>query len=228
MATSTPVQVQKQMQKMMLLNFVFMFAGLALLFIISDPGIRNPLGKDLNVVFMPLLGFNYAFPIITIVLTGIVIGLLASIPRYFFTDWVKMGKAQMVSKAYSKAMREAMREGDNARVKKLQKMQMERQADQMVVQMNTMKPLFVMEIFFFLIIIWIYVFILSLKYQYVSMPWDYNLNIVTTHAWLFPLWIVMYMIADIVVGYFVTMIMKYFDFSVKIKKLERNTIQKAD
>lgn len=141
---------QQQMQKFLMIEFIFMFAGLGLIFIISDPAIRNPIGYDMNKVFMPILGFHYQYPILTIMLTGIILGLISSIPRYFFTDWIKMGKAQTVSRAYQQAMRQAMRDGDRVKVQKLQKkMSMERQMDQAAISMNTMKPLFVTEVFSF-------------------------------------------------------------------------------
>ncbi|AGO61139.1 MULTISPECIES: DUF106 domain-containing protein [Ferroplasma] len=209
-----------QMTKFMMIEFVFMFAGLGLIFIISDPSIRNPLGHYLNYVFMPLLGFNYELPILTLMLTGIVLGLISSIPRYFFTDWLKMGKTQMISKAYQKAMREAYRSGDRARQQKLQKLSMQRQMDQAALSMNTMKPLMVTEIFFFLIFIWLYVFMLTIHYQYVSMPWDLNLNIVTSKIYIMPLWMALYTLGNLAVGYFVTSIMKFVDFTYKLRKLD--------
>ncbi|MEM0139330.1 MAG: EMC3/TMCO1 family protein [Ferroplasma sp.] len=214
-----------QMTKFMMIEFIFMFAGLGLIFIISDPSIRNPIGKALNYVFMPVLGFNYNLPILTLMLTGIILGLISSIPRYFFTDWIKMGKAQLVSKAYSKAQREAFRSGDRARQQKLQKLSMQRQMDQAALSMNTMKPLMVTEIFFFLIFIWLYVFMLSLPYDYVSLPWNLNLNIVTAKIYIMPLWMGLYTLGNLAVGYFVTMIMKYVDFTYKLRKLDEETAQ---
>ena len=214
-----------QMTKFMMIEFVFMFAGLGLIFIISDPSIRNPLGHYLNYFFMPLLGFNYKLPILTLMLTGIILGLISSIPRYFFTDWLKMGKMQTISRAYSKAMREAYRSGDRGRQQKLQKMQMQRQMDQAALSMNTMKPLMVTEIFFFLIFIWLYVFMITISYQYVSMPWDLNLNIVTSKIYIMPLWMALYTLGNLAVGYFVTMIMKYIDFTYKLRKIDEDVAQ---
>ncbi|WP_337860244.1 EMC3/TMCO1 family protein [Ferroplasma sp.] len=213
------------MTKFMMIEFVFMFAGLGLIFIISDPSIRNPIGHYLNYVFMPVLGFNYELPVLTLMLTGIILGLISSIPRYFFTDWLKMGKTQMISRAYQKAMREAYKSGDRAKQQKLQKLSMQRQMDQAALSMNTMKPLMVTEIFFFLIFIWLYVFMLAIPYQYVSMPWDLNLNIVTSRIYVMPLWMALYTLGNLAVGYFVTMIMKYVDFTHKIRKLDEDVAQ---
>ncbi len=210
----------QQMTKFMMIEFVFMFAGLILIFVISDPSIRNPIGNALNVVFLPLLGFHHKSPVLTLMLTGIILGLISSIPRYFFTDWIKMGKTQLISRAYSQAMREAMKNGDRVKQQKLQKMSMQRQMDQAALSMNTMKPLMVTEIFFFLIFIWLYVFMLSLHYQYVSMPWNLNLNIVTARLYIMPLWMGLYTLGNLAVGYFVTMIMKYIDFTYKIRKID--------
>ena len=61
---------------------------------------------------------------------------------------------------------------------------------------------------------------LSIHYQYVSMPWDLNLNIVTTKLYIMPLWMGLYTLGNLAVGYFVTMIMKYVDFTYKIRKLD--------
>jgi uncharacterized membrane protein (DUF106 family) len=86
--------------------------------------------------------------------------------------------------------------------------------------MNQMKPLMVLSIFTFLIVIWLFYFISALPYQMISVPWSLNVNIATSHLWVFPAWIEVEFIASLVIGYFVSMIIKFFDFSYRLKKYQ--------
>jgi uncharacterized membrane protein (DUF106 family) len=54
------------------------------------------------------------------------------------------------------------------------------------------------------------------------MPWNLNLNIVTARLYIMPLWMGLYTLGNLAVGYFVTMIMKYVDFTYKIRKIDED------
>jgi uncharacterized membrane protein (DUF106 family) len=211
-------QQADQMKKMMGYQMLPMLMSFVLLIIIANPSLRGVIGGALNDVFMPVFGFHYAYPLISILISGIIIGLITSIPRYFFTDWIRMGKAQLRMRAFQKVMREAYRSGQKDKIQKLSKMQSSMMMEQNMVQMNQMKPLMVLSIFTFLIVIWLFYFISALPYQMISVPWSLNVNIATSHLWVFPAWIEVEFIASLVIGYFVSMIIKFFDFSYRLKK----------
>ena len=221
---ANPAMQQRQsMNKMMKFQMVYMLISLAMLFIIFNTTIRDALGSAMSVVFMPLIGFNYALPWMTITLMGVAIGLVTSIPRYFFTDWIKMGRIQNRMSAFNKVYSAAMRSGQKDKMQKLSKMRMEMTMEQSQLSMNTMKPLMVLTIFTLLFYVWLYYFLSLVPYQIISFPWNFNVNIVNDKIWLFPYWFLGYFLASLPVGYFATMVIKYFDFKYKIREIERKS-----
>ncbi len=221
---ANPATTQRQsMNKMMKFQMVYMLISLAMLFIIFNTTIRNALGSAMSVVFMPIIGFNYALPWMTITLMGVFIGLVTSVPRYFFTDWLKMGRVQNRMSAFNKVYSASMRSGQKDKMQKLSKMRMEMTMEQSQLSMNTMKPLMVLTIFTLLFYVWLYYFLSLVPYQIISFPWDFNINIINDKLWLFPYWFLGYFLASLPVGYFATMIIKYFDFKYKIRELERKS-----
>lgn len=211
------------MSKMMRFQMIYMMISLVSIFIITNNTMRSIIGSGLGVVLFPLVGFNFQLPLITIILVGVIIGFLTSIPRYFFTDWIKMGKIQNRMRAFNKIMQEAYRSNQKDKIQKLQKMRMEMSMEQTQLSMNTMKPLMAFTIITLFLIAWLYYFLDELAYQVIAFPWDFEINVATAHLWIMPYWIVVYFFAIMVFGYIVTMFIKYFDFTYKIKKFERTT-----
>lgn len=199
---------------------LYMMMSFGMLIIISIPTIRKPIGNAANTVFGPSIGFNGSFPLLTVVIAGIMIGLITSVPRYFFTDWINYGRMQLRSRAYSKAIRDAYKTQQRDRIQKLNKMRMEMMTQQQQVQMQTMKPLMILTIFTLFIFIWLDVFLYALPYDLISFPWATHVNIATSKLWMMPTWIALYFIASLVIGYFATMVIKYLDFSYKLRKFE--------
>jgi len=222
-----PKEQQEAMKKMMTFQMIYMVVMLGSLFLVITPSSRDAVGRLLNFALIPSIGFGYRYPVLTIILTGVIIGIILSIPRYFFTDWVKMGKMQNTMKAFNDAIREAYRERDMKKINKLNSMRMQMSMDQYQLSMNTMKPLMVISVVTILFYAWLFVFVGNLPYNYVAFPWDYNINITTAHFWIMPYWIFMYFLTELVVSYFVTMVMKYVDFSFKLRKLSRMSVSKA-
>lgn len=213
------------MKKMLSFQMVYMMISLLMIFVVTNPTFRNIIGGGLNSVFLPTFGFDYNFPLLTLIISGVIIGLLTSIPRYFFTDWIEMGRIQNRMKAFNQAYRDAYRTNQKDKIQKLGKMRMDMTVQQQQVSMNTMKPLMVLTIFTFLIFIWLYVFIAALPYKNIALPWNLDINVAVAHVWIIPYWIVVYAPVSLVVGYFATMIMKYIDFSFKLRKYEREEFQ---
>lgn len=218
-AARTPQQ--EAMSKMMRFQMIYMMISLVSLFIITNNTMRAYIGNTLGIVLMPLVGFNYQLPLLTILLVGVIIGFLTSIPRYFFTDWIKMGRSQNRMRAFNKVMSEAYRGNQRDKVQKLQKMRMEMSMEQTQLSMNTMKPLLAFTIITLFLIAWLYYFLDELAYQVIAFPWNFEINVATAHLWLMPYWIVVYFFSIMVFGYIVTMFIKYFDFTYKIRKIER-------
>ncbi len=218
---------QEAMSKMMRFQMIYMVISFASIFVITNGTLRGYIGTYIGYVLMPAFGFNFQYPLLTIVLVGVLIGLITSIPRYFFTDWLKMGKMQNRMRAFNKVINQAYKSQQKDKIQKLQKMRMDMSMEQTTLSMNTMKPLMVFTIFTLLLIAWLYYFLDALAYQVIAFPWDFEINVATAHLWLMPYWIMVYFIAIMVFGYLTTMIIKIFDFTYKVRKLERS-LENAD
>lgn len=218
---------QEAMSKMLRFQMIYMVISFGSLIVITNVTLRGYIGTYFGYVLMPALGFNFQFPLLTIVLVGVLIGLITSIPRYFFTDWLKMGRMQNRMRAFNKVMNAAYRSQQRDKIQKLQKMRTEMSMEQTSLSMNTMKPLMVFTIFTLLLIAWLYYFLDELSYQVIAFPWNFEINVATAHLWLMPYWILVYFVAIMVFGYLTTMIIKIFDFTYKVRKLER-TLENAD
>ncbi|ENO11947.1 hypothetical protein MBGDC06_00418, partial [Thermoplasmatales archaeon SCGC AB-539-C06] len=80
-----------QLLTMMLVMFVMMF-------IFADPNISALIALTLDSVFYPLIGFGGSFPVLTIILAGILVVSLSSFFNNLFADWKKMGEMQEMSR----------------------------------------------------------------------------------------------------------------------------------
>ncbi len=211
---------QEGMKKGMQTQMLYMMSLVVFVIVIANSGIRNVIGTGLDFVFMPVIGFGHQWPVITLLLAGMLIGLITSIPRYFFTDWVKMGKAQNRMRVFSQTMRDAYRSGQRDRIQKLRKMQQEVMLEQQQVQMNTMKPLMIFSIVTYLIFIWLFTFVGDLTYSIAAFPWNFDVNLTTRLFFYIYNWIVVYFLAVMVTQYFVSMVIKWIDFSRRLRSIE--------
>ncbi len=218
------LQRQKEMTKSLYkfqgLYFLVFIFSLVVIYVIP---VRDAIGGAFQFILGPLIGFGYKYPVLTIALSGIITGLVSGIPRYFFTDWVKIGKSQIRQRAFSQAMSKAYKDNDRDRVNKLNKMRQEMMLEQQATQMASTTPLIFLSMFTLLIFVWLYYFLSNLKFSYVSFPWASNVNL-NAIIGFFPSWIIISFISNIVVGYFITMVIKYVDFTYKIRKDEAEGI----
>jgi uncharacterized membrane protein (DUF106 family) len=86
-----------QMLMLLLLMFV-------MIFIFGDPNISATIALSLNTVFYPLIGFSGHFPVLTLMLGGVIVVFLSSFFQNLFTDWKKMGESQEITRAFQKEL----------------------------------------------------------------------------------------------------------------------------
>jgi uncharacterized membrane protein (DUF106 family) len=226
MVDDSQAQRQKEMMKTLtqtqLLYFgIFIFS----MVVIYLAPLREAIGSALGTVLDPSIGFNFQYPVVTLVLSGVIIGVVTAVPRYIFTDWLKMGKAQSRTRAFSEALRKAYRENDQDKVKKLQKLRTEMTMEQQVVQMNNTKPLMFLSFFTILIFVWLFVFVYVMKFPYISTPWNPTVPLLGAFLGPMPYWVFLYFVSNLVIGYFITMLIKFVDFTYKAREIENREIQ---
>ncbi len=206
-------------QKGSFTRFAMIFLFLLAIVAIFDPSMAQGFGSVAGLVLAPVIGFNGAAPVITILLAGALTTTVSSILRDHYTDWVKMVRMQKVNASWQKEYREAMRKGNRSHMDKLQKIRQGFMKEQMDIQVNSMKPLAWTFFLFIVLFAWLNVFVnftlLNGGGQYFAVPWASNVyaNYV---PFLFPSWILLYSLLAIPIGQILTRVLKYVRFKRKL------------
>ena len=164
---------------------------LLMLYIIINPGLRVVMGEVAETALEPRIGFNGQYPALTILLAGMVMIGGTTVIRHLLVDWEQMAKVQLKMQAYNKALSDARKEGQQARVQKLMKMQPEVLLLQTGMMSNQMRPMVFTMLIAIPIIMWLYNFVEGLPVQALSLPWESHWGL-QERIWILPHWIVIY------------------------------------
>lgn len=178
-------------------SVLMMFAFILVIFMMFDPGLRTTTGKTMNYVLYPLIGFNDAYPILTMFLAGLILVGASTIIRHVFIDQLKMAKIQKQMGAYQKELKSATLSQNMYRVKKLKEMQPEIMKVQAEMSTSQMKPMAFTMLIALPIFLWLATFVGSLPVsrQTMLLPWGESFNTVHDKGplfGLFPAWIILY------------------------------------
>jgi len=193
------------------MTYMMLFLVLMMLFLFS--GVGPILGGIFGSVLQPVIGFSGEYPILTIVLAGVIVVMLSGSLTNFFTDWTKMGEMQQTQKAFSAEMQKARREGNTNKVNKLMKMQPELMKKQQEASSGSMKSMLFLFIFIWPIFIWLRTFLAALPHYYVTVPWANNVSLFSWPFGFGQAWIWIYFIFSIVVGQVIRQGLKYISWS---------------
>jgi len=174
---------------------LMMFAFILVIFMMFDKGLRDATGKTMNYVFYPLIGFNNAYPILTLFLAGLILVFLSTLVRHLFIDSLKTAKIQKQMSAYQKELRSATLSQNMYRVKKLRDMQPEIMKVQAEMSTSQMKPMAFTMLVAIPIFLWLSTFVGSLPDKTMMLPWGAEFNLVNDKGplfHLFPAWIILY------------------------------------
>jgi uncharacterized membrane protein (DUF106 family) len=189
-----------------------------MLMIIIDPSLRNLIGSLVGMAFMPLIGFDYDFPLWTILLAGMVSITFSTVLRHFMIDWVEMARINRRSGALRKEIFAAMKKRDMNRVDKLNKIQQESSQESMSSMMNQMKPTMITMVLVIGGFTWLWVFIDAAPNHFFTVPWLFSVDF--TRSNVFPNWILLYSLLTMPVTQVLGRVLKWFGFSRRLKALE--------
>ena len=170
-----------------------------MLYIIVNPGLRVVMGEVAESTLEPHIGFNDNYPALTILLAGMVMIAGTTIIRHLLVDWEQMADVQLKMQAYNKALSDARKEGQQARVQKLMKMQPEVLMLQSGMMANQMKPMVFTMLIAIPIIMWLYNFVAGLPGQALSLPWEPHWGL-QERRWFLPHWIMIYSVMALPFG----------------------------
>ncbi len=218
-ARKQPVPAARQTSRASLTRFFMIFFVLLAFVAIIDPQMQQGFGALAGFVLFPAIGFGGHFPVLTILIAGMMTTGLSSVLRDHYTDWIRMVRMQKTTAAWQKALREAMRKGNRAEMDKLNKIRQEFTKDQMDVQINTMKPLAWTFFLFIVLFAWLAVFVGSTLAitggQYFAVPWAPNV-FVSDVPFLLPAWVLLYSLLALPIGQILTRVLKYYRFRKKL------------
>ena len=170
-----------------------------MLYIIIYPGLRVTMGEVAETLLEPRIGFDGAYPAVTILLAGMVMIGGTTVIRHLLVDWQQMAEVQLKMQAYNKALSEARKSGQQARVQKLMKMQPEVLMLQSGMMSNQMRPMVFTMLIAIPIIMWLYEFTAGLPVQALSLPWEPHWAL-QDRLWILPHWILIYSVMALPFG----------------------------
>ncbi|HDO19809.1 MAG TPA: DUF106 domain-containing protein [Thermoplasmatales archaeon] len=207
------MKVEQQQQPLAGSYFLPFLVMFLMLFIIGDVRIRAWIALSLDKLFYPLIGFGGSYPLLTLVIAGIIVVTLSSFFTNLFMDWKAMGRAQEISKHFQEELKKARKENNAAKIKKLMEMQPK------ILQMHTQsssgmtKQMIFAMIFIAPIFIWLMYFLSKVPYLYFTTPWANTVSFVERSPIFITNWFLFYLIFSIVVGQVVRQCMKYLKLS---------------
>ncbi|MEM0467052.1 MAG: EMC3/TMCO1 family protein [Candidatus Thermoplasmatota archaeon] len=208
----------------MLLMLLVLFA---MMFIFADVGIRTWVAQALHTVFYPLIGFHGQYPLLTIILSGIIVVFLSSFFTHLFTNWKAMGKSQEINKAFQKELSKARREGNTNRMQKLMKMQPQIMKMTMDSSSGMMKPMIFLVIFIAPLFIWLTYFLGTLQYYSVTVPWASDVSLFNRSPLYITNWFLLYLVFSFLVGQLFRQTFKWISWSERWQQLKKTLFPKS-
>jgi len=201
-----------------LANFATLFFVMIAILVLFDQDIRRALGEAVGFVFQPLFGFNYQYPVLTLVITGVIMAALTIIVRHFFTDYVEQAENQKIVSAFNKELQKARLENNTYKTKKLQELQPEILQKSMKASSTQLKLMPVTLIIVIPIFAWLSVFMGQVHSPIIAVPWSYNVNL--TANTIFPNWVLLYSLISIPFGQVLARSLRYYDFRKRLREIE--------
>lgn len=213
---ATPVSMRQSLTR-----FLMIFLGLLAVFALFDPSLSAAFGIYAGLALYPVIGFGGRFPVITILLAGMLTTTISSVLRDHYTDWIKTMRNQKVMAAWRKENMDAMRKGDQTRIKKMREYQQKIMKDSMDVQWAPMKSMAWTFFLFIVLFVWLRTFVDIdlgiLGNQYFAVPWAPQVYMEA--AYVLPAWILMYSLLAIPIGQIISRVLKYVRFRRKLLAL---------
>jgi uncharacterized membrane protein (DUF106 family) len=202
-------------------RFVTIFVVVLAVFILIDPTLRGALGSAVGFVLMPIIGFDYRYPVLTLFLAGIVMTALTVVVRHYFTNYVEQAENQKIVSAFNKELRTARLENNTYKTKKLMEQQQAIMQKSMKSSMQQLKLMPATMIIVVPIFAWIAVFMTQLPNALVAVPWSYSVDLNAYNV--FPNWVLLYSLVSIPFGQVLGRSLRYFDFKKRLGELAAGT-----
>ncbi len=202
-------------------RFIMIFLGILAIYVLIFPDVGRSFGLIAGAILEPFIGFGGRYPVITVLLAGLVTTTASSVLRHIFTPWMRMAKMNATMGSIRKAQMEAFRKQNTSRVQKLRARQSEIMVEYQDVQFVPLKLMAYTMFFFVVIFTWLRLFVdETLAVQgnlYFAVPWSFNAHLLGVYV--FPSWILLYSLLAIPFGQVVQRVLKYITFRRRLQAL---------
>ncbi len=176
-------------------NYMLLFL-IMMLSIMIFPELRTALGGAIHAVLFPIIGFDYKYPLLTIMLAGLFMTLVNVVVRHFLTDWLEMAEMQHKFRHLGALLREARLSGDEKKMERVIKMQRELAPEQMEHQNRMMRPMVATFLIVIAVFTWLWMFISNAPDPTARLPWGAVVDMRDMFL-IFPMWVVIYSMVSI-------------------------------
>lgn len=199
---------------------MLLFALMISMLVLFDQNLRQSLGEIVGVGLGPVVGFGGDRPILTLLLTGLLMSFFSIIVRHFFMDWIEQARSARIMSAFQKELREARTSNNTFKLKKLTELQ-----PQMMSQsLKTTQTQFKLMPFTMIVVVPIFAWLANFVYIDVasttfSVPWAFNVDMKGSNV--LPNWVLLYSLLTLPFGQVVTRVLKYYTFGKRLRTLEK-------
>ncbi|OGS56948.1 MAG: hypothetical protein A3K60_00650 [Euryarchaeota archaeon RBG_19FT_COMBO_56_21] len=201
-------------------QMLLLFALMISMLVLFDQNLRQSLGEIVGIGLAPIVGFGGDRPILTLLLTGLVMSFFSIVVRHFFMDWIEQARNARMMSAFQKEMRDARTSNNTFKLKKLTEMQ----PQMMSKSLKTTQTQFKLMPFTMIVVVPIFAWLSNFVYFDVSstsfsVPWEFNADMKGQN--LLPNWVLLYSLLTLPFGQVLTRVLKYFTFGKKLRNLEQ-------
>jgi uncharacterized membrane protein (DUF106 family) len=202
---------------------IVMMAFVTAMIVMFDQNLRQGLGKLVGVPLTPLVGFGGHEPILTLLLTGLLMSFFSITVRHLFSDWIEQARNARITSAFQKELREARTSNNTYKLKKLTELQPQIMAQSLKASQTQLKLMPVTMLVIIPIFAWLANFVyLDLQSTTFSVPWAFNADM--KHSNVLPNWILLYSLLTLPFGQVLTRVLKHFSFGRRLRELESGAI----
>lgn len=195
-------QQSQAMQQSMRTQFLYFFIMILLLFVYTVPTLRHAFALPMTYILQPIIGFNFQWPLFTILAASLITGFVNTIARHFFMDYFAMAEMQHKNRKLSERYREAIRTRNKADMDAVRTEQSRSMQDSMKVTQQQMKPTFITLILSVLIFAWMIGFMLHAKTLGTTTVYTpFGTGNLMALFYGFYIWIAFYSIFSIIISY---------------------------
>jgi uncharacterized membrane protein (DUF106 family) len=201
-------------------QLIMLMAFMVAMFVLFNPSIRQTLGEYVGYGLKPVVGFDGQFPVISLLLTGLIMTFFSVTVRHFFIDWVSAARNQRISSAFQKELREARSSNNTYKLKKLMELQPQIMSQSLKTTQSQFKLMPVTMIVIIPIFAWLANFVyIDLGSTSFSVPWEFNSDMRNSN--ILPNWVLLYSLMTLPFGQVLQRFLKRMSFSKRLRELER-------